>query len=70
MTVGNGQNMKYELKGTVNMKLKGVENMKLTEVLYVPQPVKNMLSISIIVSKGSTMRANKEKITTNKNVSI
>ena len=37
--------MKCELKGTVNMNLQGGETVKLTEVLYVPQAVKNILSI-------------------------
>ena len=39
---------------------------KLTEVLYVPQAVKNILIISRIVSKGSKMGANKDKMNINK----
>ena len=51
VTVGNSQNMKCELKGSVNMKLKGDEMFKLTEVLYITQAVKNILSVSRLVSK-------------------
>ena len=40
ITVGNGHKMKYELKGSVNMKLQYGKMVKLTEVLYVPQAVK------------------------------
>ena len=55
VTVGNGQKMKCGLKGSVNMKLQDAQTVKLTEVLYVPQAVKNLLRISSIVSKGATM---------------
>ena len=58
--------MKCELKGTVNMNLQGGETVKLTEVLYVPQAVKNILSISEHIPKGPTMGYNKEKNTTKK----
>ena len=51
MTVGNGQNMKYEIKGAVNINLQGGERFKFTEVLYAPQEVKNILSVSRLVSK-------------------
>ena len=54
--------MKYGLKGTVNMKLQEGEMVELTEVLYVYQSVKNLLSVSRLVSKGSTMGATEEKI--------
>ena len=45
VTVGNGQKMKCELKGSVNMKLQDRQTLKLTEVLYVTQAVKNLLSV-------------------------
>ena len=38
-----------------------------TEVIYVPQPVKNILSVPRLEYKGSTMGDTKEKITINKN---
>ena len=44
VTVGNGQNMKCELKGSVNMKLKYVKTVKLNKVLYETQAVKNLLA--------------------------
>ena len=37
MTFVNGQMMKCELKGTVNMEFQGGEMVKLTDVLNVPQ---------------------------------
>ena len=41
--------------------------MKLTKVLCVPQAVKNLLIVSRIVSKGSTMGYTQYKRTINKN---
>ena len=49
------------------MKLKGVETFKLNEILYVPQAVKNIMSILRLISKGSTMRATKDKMNIKKN---
>ena len=43
VTVVNGQKMKCELKGSVNMKLQDGKMVKLTEVLYVPKYVKHFL---------------------------
>ena len=51
----------------VNMKLRGGEMVKLTNVLYIPQAVKNLLSIVRLISKGSTMRATKDKMNIKKN---
>ena len=65
--VGNGQKMKCELKGSVNMKLQDGKTVKITEVLYVPQSVKLFLSVSRLVLKGATMRATQEKMITKKN---
>ena len=39
---------------------------KLNNVLYITQSVKNLLSVSIIVAKGATMGANKDKMTIKK----
>ena len=44
MTVVNVQKMKCELKGAVNMKPQGGKTVKFTDVLYVTQGVKNILS--------------------------
>ena len=66
VTVINYQKMKCEIKGTVNMKLQGGETFKLDEVLYLPQLVNNILSVSRLVSKESTMGDKKDKITINK----
>ena len=41
--------------------------MQLTEVLNVSQAVKNILSISRLVSKGATMGATQDKMTIKKN---
>ena len=62
VTVGNGQNMKCDLKGSVSMKVQEGETSKLTKVLYVPQAVKNILSVSRLVLKGATMGDNQDKI--------
>ena len=62
----NGHNIKCKLKGTVNIKLQGVEKFKLTEVLYSPQVVKNILSGSRLISKRSTMGSTKDKMTIKK----
>ena len=59
--------MKCKLKSSVNMKLKDGQTAKLTEVQYVPQVVKNLLSVSSLVLKGSTIGKTKEKIVINKN---
>ena len=56
-TVINGQKMKCGLKGSVKMKPQDGQTVKLTEVLHVPQAVKNVLSVSRLVSKGVTMGA-------------
>ena len=41
--MGNGQNMKCGLKGSVNKKLKVGETVNLTRFLYIPQAVKNIM---------------------------
>ena len=66
-TMGNGQKMKCNLKGSVNMKLQDGQMAKLTKVLYVPQAVKNLLTVSQLVSKGATIGATKDKMIINKN---
>ena len=55
ITVVNGQKIKCELKGSVNMKLKDVQTVKRTKVQNVPQDVKNHLSVSRLVSKVAAM---------------
>ena len=59
--------MKCKLKVSVNMKLQDGKMVKLTEVLYVPQDVKNSLSISRLISKGVTMGATQDKMIIKKN---
>ena len=66
VTLVNGQKMKCELKGLVNMNMQGRETVKLTKALYVPQVVKKLLIISRLVSKGATVEATQEKISTKK----
>ena len=51
MTVRNGQNMKCELNGTVNMILQKGETVKLNEVLYLPEALKNLPIILAVVEK-------------------
>ena len=65
--MGNGQKMKCDLKGSVNMNLQYGQTVKLTIVLYMPQAVKNLWSASRLVSKGATMGATKDKMITKKN---
>ena len=48
------------------MKMQGKESVNLTKVLYIPQAFKNLLSVSMLVSKGDTMGATKDKMTINK----
>ena len=43
------------------MKLQGGETVNLTEVLYVPQAVKNIIRVSRLVSRVSTMGDSKDK---------
>ena len=65
--MGNGQKMKCKLKGSVNMKLQDEKMVKLTEVLYVPQAMKHLLSVSRLISKGATMGDTHDKIIIKKN---
>ena len=65
--MGNVQKTKCKLKGSVNMNMKDEQMVKLTEVLYVPQSVENLLSLSRLVSKGATMGATQDKIIIKKN---
>ena len=67
VTVGNGQKMKCELKGSVKMKTQDGQTVKLTGVLYVPQAVKNLLSVSRLISKGATMGTTQDKTIIKKN---
>ena len=67
MKVRNVQKMKYDIKGTVNMKLQLEETFNLNGVLYVPQTVKNILRVPRLIPKGTTMGNTKDKITTKKN---
>ena len=67
MTFRNGSKMKCELKGKVNMKLQVGKMIMLTEVLYIPQSVKNILSVSRLVQKESAMGDTKDKTTINQN---
>ena len=66
-TVGNGQNINSELKVMVNMKLHEGEEFRLKNVLYIPQAVKNLTSVSRTTAKGATMGATQDKTTINKN---
>ena len=63
VTVINDQKMKFGIKGTVHIKLQVGETVKLNEVLYAPQAVNIILSVSRLVPKGSTMGDTKDKIT-------
>ena len=56
-------------KVLVNMKMQGVETVKLAKVLYVPQTVKKMLSVSRLVLKGATTGATQDKMIT-KNIAL
>ena len=67
VTVENGQKMKSDIKGSVNMKLQDVQMVKLTEVLYVPQAMKYVFSVSRLISKDATMGSTKDKIIIKKN---
>ena len=44
------------------MKLQDGQTVKITEILYVTQDVKNILSVSRIVSKDATMVDNQDKM--------
>ena len=49
------------------MKLQDGQTVKLTKVLYVPKAVKNILSVSRLVSKSFTIGATQCKMITKKN---
>ena len=70
VTVVNGQNMKCDLKGYVNIKFQDGKTVKLTKVLYVTQAVKNLLIVSRVMSKGANMGATQDKITIKKMVLV
>ena len=71
VTVGKVQKMKCKIKGSVNMKLTDEQMVKLTKVLYMPQAVENLLSLSRLVSKGTTVGDTQDKtIIKKKGVSI
>ena len=53
---GNVQKMKWNLKGSVKMKMQGGEMVNLIKFLYIPQAVKNLLIASRLVSKGDMSR--------------
>ena len=65
VTVKNVHNMKFEIKGTVNITIQGGGMVKYTEVLYAPQVVKNILSISRLVSKLSMIGDTQYNMTIN-----
>ena len=67
VTVGNFHKTKCKLKNSVNMKLKDGQTVKLNKVLYMPQYMKNILSISRLVSKGTTMGDTRDKMIIKKN---
>ena len=67
VTLGNDQKMKCKLKGYINMNFQGGQTVKLAEVLCVPEAVKNLLSVSRLVSKVATMGTNQYKINIKKN---
>ena len=67
LSVGNGQKMNFKLRSSVNMKLQDGQTVKLTKDLYVPQAVKNILSVSRLVSKGETMGGTQDKMIIKKN---
>ena len=55
ITVKNSQKMKCDLKGSVNMNFQDKQMVNLTKVLYILQAVKNLLSVSRLVSKVATV---------------
>ena len=59
--------MRCKPKVSVNMKFQDGQTVKLTKILYVPQAVKKLLSLSRLVSKGATMWVTKDKIIIKKN---
>ena len=61
VTVVNVQKINCKLKGSVNMNLQDGQTVKLTKFLYVPQAVKKLLSVSMIVSKGAQMGETQDK---------
>ena len=49
------------------MSVQGREKIQLYNVIYVPQAVKNILSVSMIISKGAIREGIKDKMTIKKN---
>ena len=60
--MGNGQKMKCELKGSVNMKLKNIETVKLNQSPVHTPSIENLLSTSRLVSKGAMIMDNQDKM--------
>ena len=68
-TCHSGKWKEDEVRGkvSVNMKLQDGQTVKLTQVLYLPQAVENLLIVKTLISKGSTMRATQDKMIVKKN---
>ena len=54
-------------KVSVNMNMQAGETVNLNKVLYVPQSVKNFLSVSKLLSKGATIGYDQDKMIIKKN---
>ena len=54
-------------KVSVNMNMQAGETVNLNKVLYVPQSVKNFLSVSKLLSKGATIGDDQDKMIIKKN---
>ena len=67
VTLGNGQKMKFEIKGSVTMKLQYGQAVKLTEILYAPQDLEKLLSVSRLILKGAAMGSTQDKMIIKKN---
>ena len=59
---GKWPEYKVRSKRLYKMKLQYGETVKLPEVLYVPQDLKKLLSITRIISNGATMRSTQDKM--------
>ena len=64
--VGNGMEVKAKKKGTVTIKTEQGTLLQMSNVLYVPNFEKNLLSVAKLTSNGATVSADSEKMTLTK----
>jgi hypothetical protein len=60
--LGNGEEVKAELEGNVEMELDNVQGLVLESVLYVPNFVRNIVSLMKVTNAGITVELGTESV--------